>query len=405
MFILVSDSAPDQRPLGKDFVSEQWAAALCKLDSVRRVRVPGPSRSDRDSGVVLQLLRLLVAIMPIPAAWSWSLRAWGRVFQELRGGESSQAPVERVIVDHFRVGWSALLSRWWFGYPTLLLAHNAEALAIKSFIRHEGRWRRIASYADLLSVRLWEHVVARSVDCVVCLNRNEAAYFERLGAQRVEVIYPTAPIFSEAGASRSVRDRKCRLLDGEATILWVGSFLYHAKVLNALWFLEEIWPTVKRELPLARLIIVGVGTDSLEAKARASLAMSRLEGVDFLGEVDSLDDVYGLAVCAIIPERYGGGFKLKLLEAAARRVPVVSDPRASDGTSFSTEDVPHAVTPIAWACVIKDLAESPELRRKIVEAQLNIVRRHHAVDAFQRRVSEVVRQPGGTDSRAGAKSN
>ena len=108
----------------------------------------------------------------------------------------------------------------------------------------------------------------------------------------------------------------------ELSAIFVANFTYEPNR-NALEFLlEEVFPRAWRELPDARLVLVGAGLER---------PPSDDPRVQALGFVDDLASAYGQARCAVVPLLQGGGSPLKLIEALAYGLPVIATPRAVAG--------------------------------------------------------------------------
>lgn len=103
-----------------------------------------------------------------------------------------------------------------------------------------------------------------------------------------------------------------------ATIALVGNFAYPPNRDAATVAVTEVLPLIRRELPHARLRIIGRSSQELPAELLAA------PGVDVVGEVESV--AAELADCAVslVPVRYGGGTRIKIIESFALGVPVVS---------------------------------------------------------------------------------
>jgi glycosyltransferase involved in cell wall biosynthesis len=85
----------------------------------------------------------------------------------------------------------------------------------------------------------------------------------------------------------------------------------------------EIWPTVRRHAPDARLVVAGRGVDRLGLDAGPA--------VEVLGAVPSARAFMdGLSVL-LFPLYRGSGVKVKVLEAIAAGVPVVTTPAGAEG--------------------------------------------------------------------------
>jgi len=82
------------------------------------------------------------------------------------------------------------------------------------------------------------------------------------------------------------------------------------------WFLRVCWPLIKREVPDARLRLVGKDTDgALKPNA------PDVEALGFV--VDPADEIATWSAM-IVPIRHGGGTRVKIADAFSRKCPVVS---------------------------------------------------------------------------------
>jgi polysaccharide biosynthesis protein PslH len=98
---------------------------------------------------------------------------------------------------------------------------------------------------------------------------------------------------------------------------------------GARWLITRIWPRLRRQIrsPL-RLLIAGSNP------APSLVRLGRRHGVTVTGTVPDIGAFYGQADLALVPIRAGGGTRIKLLEAAAHGVPVVSTTFGAEGTTF-----------------------------------------------------------------------
>jgi glycosyltransferase involved in cell wall biosynthesis len=108
-------------------------------------------------------------------------------------------------------------------------------------------------------------------------------------------------------------------------VAFVGSMDYHANVDAAVSFAAEVWPRLQEEQPGLILTIVGRDPD------REVRELEQLSGIEVTGTVDDVRPYYYETLAAIIPLRVGGGSRLKILEAMAAGVPVISTTLGAEG--------------------------------------------------------------------------
>ena len=147
------------------------------------------------------------------------------------------------------------------------------------------------------------------------------------------------------------------------TIAFVGAMNYWANVDAALWFLRDIWPTVRTALPDATLAIVGADP------ARAIRAFDGEAGVVVTGRVDDVRPFVRGASVVIAPMRIARGVQNKVLEAMAMAKAVVATPAGLEGidAQIGAEAV-AAASVDAFAREVIRLVEEPETARRIGEA-------------------------------------
>jgi sugar transferase (PEP-CTERM/EpsH1 system associated) len=113
--------------------------------------------------------------------------------------------------------------------------------------------------------------------------------------------------------------------DNRRRIVFVGSMDYHANVDAAIDFTRGVWPSVHE--PRSELVLTIVGRDPAPEVRR----LAAVPGVEVTGRVDDVRPYYREALAAIVPLRVGGGSRLKILEAMASGVPVVSTTLGAEG--------------------------------------------------------------------------
>jgi glycosyltransferase involved in cell wall biosynthesis len=109
-------------------------------------------------------------------------------------------------------------------------------------------------------------------------------------------------------------------------LLFVGALGYYPNEDAALFLCREVAPVLRR-LTGRRLGIDIVG----EGAGDAVLALQDDPDVRVHGFVEDLGPLHAAADVAVVPVRAGGGTRVKILEAFARRLPVVSTRLGAEG--------------------------------------------------------------------------
>jgi len=176
--------------------------------------------------------------------------------------------------------------------------------------------------------------------------------------------------------------------EGRQGIVFVGSFAHPPNADAVRWFLSDVFPLVRAEVPDARLQIVGRGVpdDVVEMSG---------EGVDILGWLPTLDDAYAHTRVSIAPLRYGAGIKGKVGEALSHGVPVVMTRIAAEGMGIEHgESGWVADDPLGFAAGVIALVRDDEMW-----SRMSIAGRKHIDDTlgvarFERLLAEALATVG-----------
>jgi len=112
------------------------------------------------------------------------------------------------------------------------------------------------------------------------------------------------------------------------TVLYLGTYYYPPNVLAAERLIRRIWPLIRDQVPSARLLIADAHDEHLPSYSAG------VPGVEFLGFVDDIPNLYAQTRLVCAPITVGSGTRLKLLEAAAYARPMVSTRVGAEGLEF-----------------------------------------------------------------------
>jgi glycosyltransferase involved in cell wall biosynthesis len=211
------------------------------------------------------------------------------------------------------------------------------------------RWqRRLFEWYDMQRLRRYQARSLKLFDRVlVCSNTDQ----RRLGGRNVSVI-PNGTMIP----ARVLPEQA-----DEPTLLCTGTLRYGPNVDGVLFFVREILPLVREDVPGVRLLIVG------RAPAEQIRALHDGNRVLVVGDVPSLEPYYRQATATVVSLRVGGGTRLRILEAFAFGRPVVSTSVGCEGLEVTNRQhllVGDEPGKFAKACV--ELLKDPELRRRLV---------------------------------------
>jgi len=138
------------------------------------------------------------------------------------------------------------------------------------------------------------------------------------------------------------------------TMLFVGSFRHDPNRIAMDWFVRHVLPLILARQPKARLIVAG--SDPPPAHAYADYESS----LEMLGYVDDVRGPLGRYAVFVCPILSGSGVRVKLLEAFAAGIPVVSTTVGAEGLAMKDGEFCRlADAPQAFADAVLELWERP----------------------------------------------
>ena len=109
------------------------------------------------------------------------------------------------------------------------------------------------------------------------------------------------------------------------TMLFLGSFRHVPNQVALDWFARSVLPLIVAELPQARLVVAGS-----DPPLRHTLPGPH-DAIELLGFVEDVQPLFSSCAVFVCPIRSGSGVRVKLLEAFASGIPVVSTRLGAEG--------------------------------------------------------------------------
>ncbi len=287
-----------------------------------------------------------------PQSLPWPMRAYGVDAMKKLLSDLSADRYDLLLIDFIYMAQHRFL----FDIPAVLHEHNIESSLYKQ-------------YAELPNVKDMEifglHKEALFWKATWMLmrqyeNKIWPAFDLRLTVSRLDQMEMESrcPDGKTIVAENGVSTQGIRLLPASRSkkILFVGTMNYFPNVDGALFMVQSIMPLVWQRDPDIRLCIAG---REIPRHIREFGADSRIE---IVSDFPDIHDIAAGCCLSVVPLRLGGGTRIKILEAFALGLPVVSTAKGCEGLAI--EDGRHLIVrdePDAFAEAVALLANDPQL--------------------------------------------
>lgn len=349
------------------------------VDGVQAVAVPrSPERGIRDWGPEW-------ARSPVPR------RVLGQDWSAVRERLADTGPHD--------LAWYSIVDTWWQTHDAVRAAHtvvdvdNLDHLALRLRRRIPPVLDRTDPVGSVRELGRWG--VSRGFDVVD--ERRFADLFRRCSESSDRIVVCSELDVGRSGLSNAVAvpngaaapvdpvlDRT--RLRGDAPVLgFVGNLAYEPNRDAVEWFVREVFPIVRTHRPDVRLRLVGVGGEAVADVARAP-------GVELVGRVDDLRPELDATDVSIVPIRVGAGTRLKVVEALAHHLPVVTTTVGCEGIDVvdgGSALIADTARTFADACL--RAVDDGALRQRLADRGAELFSDRYDWDGIQDRVADLAR--------------
>lgn len=239
--------------------------------------------------------------------------------------------------------------------------HNVESDLMRQYAEHERSLAR-RTYARR-TARLMSEAEERALkefDAHIAVSEPDAKRLQSVNSDaKIFVIENGVDAAYYADEQPAAKNR----------IVFVGSMDYHANIEGATNFARDVWPMIQKKQPNLRFTIVGRNPPAQVTE------LSSIAGIEVTGSVADVRPFYREALAAVVPLNVGGGSRLKILEAMAAGVPVVSTKLGAEGLDVSHgENILLTDTTAQLANEVLKVIDDSDLRARLITGGHALVR-------------------------------
>ncbi len=269
--------------------------------------------------------------------------------------------------------------------PILLVEQVIEYLVYQRFTEMLPWWAaplKPILGIDVSKIKRWERYYWNQAQGLAAMSVEDKDFMLNLEPElNIDVIANGVDVNYFTQTRKNTNDRP--------TVLFVGNFKWLPNKDAVKFLTTEIWPKVKKQIPEAKLWIVG------RNPTQDILALNRKDEIIVDASVDDIRNAYANADVLLAPIRNGRGTKYKILEAMATKTPIVGTPLAVEGVDII--DNLHALVseePEILAKYTVDILLNKDKGKLLANAAFKLVEKSYSWNGISSKLDEVYKRLG-----------
>jgi len=262
------------------------------------------------------------------------------------------------------------------GLKTIMGNENVEWQVYEKYASHRFFLIKWFLKPEIWRMRVYEEYLWRLADINIAPSRNDVFQIEKVTKKECFII----PNGVDLASIKSFQKRF-----GPPTIIFIGTMIYQQNNDAVRYFLEEIYPKIKNKTPSVKFILVSWYKPKWLNKFLDD------DSIEFIQDKNTpAYEFFKKAGVLVAPIRIGGGTRIKILEAMATGVPVVSTKIGIEGIEAkSGGGVIIADSPNDFIQRTVDLLGNKEMREKIGLAGRKLVEKFYDWEKIAKKLSKI----------------
>jgi len=206
---------------------------------------------------------------------------------------------------------------------------------------------------DWRLLKEYEGRICREFDAVLAVSEEDKAALEEAAGRPLDINVIPIAVDTDEVAMIERTPGPC--------ILHIGTMYWPPNIDGVWWFLREVYPLIRQQRPDVIFDIVG-------SRPPASLRALNENGigVNVTGYVADPTPYLQRAALMVVPLRAGGGMRVKILNALAQGIPIVSTTLGAEGIAVTPdENILVADEPADMAAACLRLLNDPDLGARL----------------------------------------
>ncbi len=260
----------------------------------------------------------------------------------------------------------------------ILFQHNVEAQIWERRVKHARVLVRPYIRDQYEKMRRYEAEVCRAAKRVIAVSEQDAQTMRTEYCAKSVHAVPTGVDLEYFNPPHNAGRRH--------DLIFIGSMDWGPNVDGVQWFVNDVLPRIRARRPDCSFTIAGRRPDAAIRNLTA-----RHPAITVTGTVPDIRQYLWESAVSIVPLRIGGGTRLKIFEAMAARVPVVSTAIGAEGLDVRDgETIRIADSPEDFAGHCLDLLGDGQAARQMASAAWEMVSACYSWDVVSQRFERLL---------------
>ncbi|MBP5717468.1 MAG: glycosyltransferase [Abditibacteriota bacterium] len=278
---------------------------------------------------------------------------------------------DAVHIDHLQMAQFVDFNA---SYKAVLYNHNVEYMIIKRIAETaKSPATKLFASQEYKKLRKFELDACRKSDLVITVSDEDK---KTLSALVPEAVIQGVPIAVDTDYFTPVD-----AFPGTDTLFSIGTMHWPPNVDAAHYFVDEIFDLVLEKHPKARYVIAG------QKPVPSIVELGKRENIDVTGYVEDSREAAKCCDVFIVPLRSGSGMRVKILNACAMGLAVVSTTVGAEGIDcVPGEHYLQADTPAEFAAAVCKLLDDGEYAKTIGKNAYDFVKNNYSREIINKKI-------------------
>jgi len=241
----------------------------------------------------------------------------------------------------------------------------------RTFLKEKNFFLKLIHLYEFFRIKNVERKILKNVDGVIVTSKEEKRKIKNSKKVYELAFYPEIKIK--------------KLENDEKNILFIGDMDYFPNRDALFYFIKKIFPHIKEKIKDVKLIIVGPSINKSIEK------LSNGKDIIVKGFVPKIEEVYSKINVLVVPIRIGTGIRVKIIEAMANGIPIVSTKIGCEGIKGIKDGVNIMIrdNPLEFAEAVERILVDKKLAESISKSGYELVKKYYSTENLKEIIKKI----------------